>query len=224
MSDFAYVARKACGCIVGTALIGSLEDKDLGAVTGKWIAAGFALDRVILDGCDHNGLDTCTNHRRGAQATLPFEAPKADTTEPEKESEDEGAETCGVPVDAPRIDVGPGTPTAGLPGMDVRESPFLVTGFGAIVRSNLGTKPFYVSLMAGDYRDSGQKFICPECMFVDTAGTTETVCDECNRDMLPLVDRASALTWSPGSMAVPKLDPDFLGDALTAEGDGEDDE
>ena len=125
----------------------------------------------------------------------------------EPETEAEGAETCGV---LPRIDVGPGTAFA-EPGMDVRASRYLQIGFGALMPAIVGpdTVPIYVDL-SGEFNGSGdQKVICPECLALETVNAPGCQCEDCCRDMLPIVDRARALVVNSDG-AVPAADPDFF--------------
>ncbi|HEY3268158.1 MAG TPA: hypothetical protein VGM37_14645 [Armatimonadota bacterium] len=97
--EFAYVAQKGCGCVVGAALIGSLEDKEMGVLTNKWVAAGFRINCVELALDANIALGTCEVHRRGLQPEL-FDDSGQATPQSEAKPEEPGLPILWVHPDS----------------------------------------------------------------------------------------------------------------------------
>lgn len=49
MSDYSYVARKACGCMVGATVDDPAHKKDVAREIAEWVREGLTIERVTHD-------------------------------------------------------------------------------------------------------------------------------------------------------------------------------
>ena len=70
-SEFAYIARKECGCVVG-AIVDSADDKrEVARWVAGWIKSGFAVERVTNEYVRQNITFKCPHEKPKAKSQQP---------------------------------------------------------------------------------------------------------------------------------------------------------